>query len=171
MDEVCVVVYNGAFFNGVKHVSDLSGDTGDGNSALFGDANMLVLTTGPISQYTVLWTKTAFFDAVNANPWGTLPVYYALPRCMILFAVSIIGSHAAHASAKKVLENADEAETCRVAGTWKKRFDKMNQQSGTQFYASVGYAVGNGAQIEEIVHRADERMYEEKRKSKEQSGQ
>ena len=46
----------------------------------------------------------------------------------------------------------------------------MNQQGKTQFHASVGYAVGAGEQIEEIVHRADERMYEEKRQSKEQSG-
>lgn len=226
------------------------------------DANMLVLTTGPISQYTVDGSDTALFDAINANPWGTLPLYYALPRCMILFAVIIIGSHAAHASAKKaikelelkrlseldgmtglfnknkylsmvekhypkiatvgvlfwdadglktlndthghevgdslittvgmsiqelcsdtrhgyriggdefllILENADESETCQVMENWKKKFEKMNQQSRTQFHASVGYAVGAGEQIEEIVHRADERMYEEKRKSKEQSG-
>ena len=226
------------------------------------DANMLVLTTGPISQYTVDGSDTALFDAINANPWGTLPLYYALPRCMILFALIIIGSHAAHASAKKaikelelkrlseldgmtglfnknkylsmvekhypkvakvgvlfwdadglktlndthgheegdslittvgmsiqelcsdtrhgyriggdefllILENADESETCQVMENWNKRFEKMNQQGKTQFHASVGYAVGAGEQIEEIVHRADERMYEEKRKSKEQSG-
>lgn len=63
------------------------------------DANMLVLTTGSISQYVLPGNNVAVFETVNANPWGTLPLYYALPRCMILFAVIIIGSHAAHASA------------------------------------------------------------------------
>ena len=227
------------------------------------DANMLVLTTGPISQYIVKGSDTALFDAINRNPWGTLPLYYALPRCMILFAVIIIGSHAAQASAKKaikelelkrlserdgmtglfnknkylsmvekhypkiatigvlfwdadelktlndthghevgdslittvgmsirelcdetrhgyriggdefllIMENVEEAEVRRVMELWKKRFEKINQQGKTQFHASVGYAVGAGAQIEEIVHRADERMYAEKRKNKEQSGE
>lgn len=225
------------------------------------DANMLVLTTGPVSQYTVPWTKTAFFGAVNANPWGTLPLYYVLPRCMILFAVIIIGSHAAHASAKKaireaelkrlseldgmtglynknkyismvekhypavdtigvlfwdadglktlndthghevgdslittvgmsiremcnetrhgyriggdeflmVLENVSEAEVCRVAEEWKKSFEKINRQAETSFHASLGYAIGSGAQIEDVVHRADEMMYVEKRKNKDKA--
>ena len=227
------------------------------------DANMLVLTTGSISQYTVPGAETAFFDPVNANPWGTLPLYYALPRCMILFAVITIGSHAAHASAKKaireaelkrlseadgmtglynknkyismtekhypgidkvgvlfwdadglktlndthghevgdslittvgmsiqelctetrhgyriggdefllIMENADEAEVRRVMETWKKNFDKLNQQGKTEFYASVGYAVGKGAQVEDVVRQADEQMYLEKRKNKEQRGE
>ncbi len=224
------------------------------------DANMLVLTTGPIAQYTVQGVDTAFFDAVNANPWGTLPLYYALPRCMILFAVSIIGSHAAHASAKKaireaelrkrsetdgmtglynknkyismvekhyptvdtvgvlfwdadglktlndtyghevgdslittiglsirelcsdtrhgyriggdefvmVIEHADENEVRLVAERWKKQFEKLNQQGKTKFHASLGSAVGAGNSIEDVVHRADEQMYLEKRKRKEQ---
>ena len=226
------------------------------------DANMLVLTTGPIAQYVVPGSNQAMFDAINANPWGTLPLYYALPRCMILFAVIIIGSHAAQASAKKairevelkklseidgmtglynknkymsmlethyptvdkigvlfwdadglktlndnfghevgdslittvgmsiqelcnetrhgyriggdefvlIIEQADEAEARRVAELWKKRFDKINQQAQTSFQASVGYAAGSGKEIEGVVHQADERMYQEKRKRKEQGG-
>ncbi len=222
------------------------------------DANMLVLTTGAISKYVVPGSDKAVFDAVNANPWGTLPLYYALPRCMILFAVIIIGSHAAHASAKKaireaelkrlseldgmtglfnknkyismvekhyptvdtvgvlfwdadglkvlndthghevgdslittvgmsiqelcdetrqgyriggdefllVLENGSEAEVVKVAEEWKKRFERLNRQAGTNFQASLGYAIGSGAQIEDVVHLADERMYTEKRKNK-----
>ena len=224
------------------------------------DANMLVLTTGNIAKYVTAESDAAVFDAVNANPWGTLPLYYALPRCMILFAVIIIGSHAAQASAKKaireaelkrlseldgmtglfnknkyismtekhyptvdtlgvlfwdadglktmndtyghevgdhlittvgmsilelcnetrhgyriggdefllVMENADEAEVCRVMNEWKKNFERMNRQANTKFHASVGYATGIGEQVEEIVRRADERMYVEKRKNKEQ---
>ena len=225
------------------------------------DANMLVLTTGNVAKYVADGSDTALFDAINSNPWGTLPLYYALPRCMILFAVIIIGSHAAHASAKKaireaelkrlseidgmtglfnknkyismvekhyptidtvgvlfwdadglkvlndthghevgdqlittvgmsiqalcnetrhgyriggdefllVLENVSEAEVCKVVEEWKKNFDKMNRQSDTKFQASLGYAVGSGSQMEEVVHRADERMYEEKRKNKERA--
>ena len=224
------------------------------------DANMLVLTTGTLSKYVTPETETAVFDAINANPWGTLPLYYALPRCMILFAVIIIGSHAAHASAKKaireaelrklsetdgmtglynknkymamvethyptvdrvgviywdadglkmlndtfghevgdslittvgmsiqelctesrhgyrvggdefllILEHADETEIRRVLEAWKKRFAKINQQGKTVFHASVGYATGVGARVEEVVKQADEQMYKEKRKWKEQ---
>lgn len=225
------------------------------------DANMLVLTTGNISKYVVPGSDTAVFDAVNSNPWGTLPLYYALPRCMILFAVIIIGSHAAHASAKKaireaelrklsetdgmtglynknkymsmvqnyyptvekvavlfwdgdglktlndthghevgdtmirtlgmsiqalcsetrhgyrvggdefllVLENASEAEAGRVAEEWEKNFAKLNRQEGTDFQASLGYAIGSGAKIEDVVRTADEMMYIKKRKRKEEA--
>ena len=227
------------------------------------DANMLVLTTGTMGEYIPYGSEKAVFDVLNTNPWGTVPLYYVLPRCMILFAVIIIGSHAAHASAKKaireaelkrlseidgmtglfnknkymsmierhypavekiavlfwdadglktlndthghevgdslittvgmsieelctetrhgyriggdefllIMENADEAEACRVMESWKKNFDKLNQQGRTEFYASVGYAVGTGAQIEDVVRRADEQMYLEKRKNKEQRGE
>ncbi len=222
------------------------------------DANMLVLTTGNISKYVIKGSDAAIFDAINTNPWGTLPLYYALPRCMILFAVIIIGSHAAHASAKKaireaelkklseldgmtglfnknkyismvknhypeidtvgvlfwdadglktlndthghevgdglirtvgmsiqelcsetrhgyriggdefllIMENVNEAEVCRVAEEWKKNFEKRNKQAETNFRASVGYALGIGEQVEDVVRRADERMYIEKRKNK-----
>lgn len=226
------------------------------------DANMLVLTTGNIAKYVVGGSDTAVFDAVNANPWGTLPLYYALPRCMILFAVIIIGSHAAHASAKKairevelrklsetdgmtglynknkymsmvgsyypkldtvgvlfwdadglkvlndtnghevgdhlittvglsirelcnetrrgyriggdefllIMDNVDEDEVCRVMQEWKSSFEKINELQQTEFCASVGYAVGLGEKVEEVVSRADERMYVEKRKNKNNLG-
>ncbi|MDD5901163.1 MAG: diguanylate cyclase [Lachnospiraceae bacterium] len=219
------------------------------------DANMLVLTTGPMAQYVKAGEEMALFDAINTNPWGTLPLYYALPRCMILFAVIIIGSHAVRASAAKeiqeiklkklseidgmtglynknkyiamvekhypmvnmvgvlfwdadglkkindsfghevgdclirtvglsiqelcsesrhgyriggdefvlVMENVNEEEVCRVMQEWKKIFARINQKEQTDFHASVGYAVGVGEQIEELVRRADERMYIEKR--------
>lgn len=220
------------------------------------DANMLVLTTGPMAQYVTEGSSVALFDAVNANPWGTLPLYYVLPRCMILFAITMVGSYAVRASAKKaiheaklkrlsetdgmtglynknkymsmlekhypklervgvifwdadglkklndtyghevgdtlitsvglsilemcsdtrhgyriggdefvlILEHADEAEVKHVVEEWKQRFEKMNQQGEAVFHASVGFAVGTGAEIEEIIRRADEQMYAEKRK-------
>lgn len=227
------------------------------------DANMLVLTTGNVAKYVIGGSDRAVFDAINANPWGTLPLYYALPRCMILFAVIIIGSHAAYASAKKairevelrklsetdgmtglynknkymsmvekyypkldtvgvlfwdadglktlndthghevgdnlittvglsihelcgenrrgyriggdefllVLDNVTEAEVCKVAEEWKKSFEKINRQASTKFQASLGYAVGSGVQMEDVVRLADERMYEEKKKNKERAGE
>ena len=222
------------------------------------DANMLVLTTGPMAGYIQAGSDTAFFEAINTNPWGTLPLYYVLPRCMILFAVMIIGSHAVQSSAKKaiqeieltkrsetdgmtglfnknkymemvekhypkvatigvlfwdadglkklndakgheegdqlisavgtsvrmvcsetrhgyrvggdefvlIMENADEAETLRVMEEWKLAFEKINRQSKKRFCASVGYAVGLGEQVEEVVRMADERMYETKKLAK-----
>ncbi len=220
------------------------------------DANMLLLTTGPMAQYVQAGTEVALFDAVNTNPWGTIPLYYVLPRCMILFAVTIVGSHAVRASAKQaiqeaelkrlsetdgmtglynknkymsmlenhypaiekvgvlfwdadglkklndtyghevgdslittvglsirelcnetrhgyriggdefvlILENVDETEVQGVVEEWKKRFAMTNQQGETEFYASVGYAVGAGADIEDVIRQADGRMYTEKRK-------
>ena len=219
------------------------------------DANMLVLTTGPMSRYVKAGSDVALFDAINANPWGTLPLYYVLPRCMILFAIIIIGSHAVQSSAKKaiqeielkklseidgmtglynknkymtmlekhypkvdtvgvlfwdadglkrlndtlghevgdrlittvgasikmlcnetrhgyriggdefvlIMENVDEAEVCRVMKEWKTSFAKINQKEKTEFYASVGFAVGLGEHVEDVVRIADERMYLEKR--------
>ncbi|MBQ8798371.1 MAG: GGDEF domain-containing protein [Lachnospiraceae bacterium] len=220
------------------------------------DANMLVLTTGPMAQYVTEGSSVALFDAVNANPWGTLPLYYVLPRCMILFAITMVGSYAVRASAKKaiheaklkrlsetdgmtglynknkymsmlekhypklervgvifwdadglkklndtyghevgdtlitsvglsilemcsdtkhgyriggdefvlILEHADETEVRHAVEEWKQRFEKMNQQGEAVFHASVGFATGTGAEIEDVIRRADERMYAEKRK-------
>lgn len=220
------------------------------------DANMLVLTTGPMAQYVEKSTGMAVFDAVNANPWGTLPLYYALPRCMILFAIIIIASHAVGTSARKairelelkrlsemdgmtglynknkylamlaehypkvdnvgvlfwdadglkkvndtyghevgdslittlgasiqefcsetrhgyriggdefvlIMEHAEEEEVRKVMKEWESHFSKMNRQAETSFFASVGFAVGSGKDIEEIVRCADEQMYQEKRK-------
>lgn len=222
------------------------------------DANMLVLTTGPMAKYIQAGSDMALFDAINTNPWGTLPLYYVLPRCMILFAIMIIGSHAVQSSAKKaiqeieltkrsetdgmtglynknkymemvekhypkistigvlfwdadglkklndangheegdqlistvgasihmlcnetrhgyrvggdefvlIIENADEAETCRVVEEWNKAIEKINRQSGKRFCASVGYAVGLGEQVEDVVRRADEHMYKVKKLAK-----
>lgn len=220
------------------------------------DANMLVLTTGPMAQYVTVGSDVALFDAVNANPWGTLPLYYVLPRCMILFAITIVGSYAVRASAKKaiqeaelkrlsetdgmtglynknkymamlenhypnldkvgvvfwdadglkklndtfghevgdalittvglsineicsetrhgyriggdefvlIIEHAGETEVRHVVEEWKKQFEKNNRQGEAVFYASVGFAAGAGAEIEEVIRLADERMYAEKRK-------
>ena len=220
------------------------------------DANMLVLTTGPMAQYVEKSTGMAVFDAVNANPWGTLPLYYALPRCMILFAIIIIASHAVGTSARNairevelkrlsemdgmtglynknkylsmlaehypkvdrvgvlfwdadglkkvndtyghevgdslittlgasiqelcsdtrhgyriggdefvlIMEHAEEEEVRKVMRDWESVFAKKNQQEERIFFASVGCAVGEGKEIEDVVHRADEQMYQEKRK-------
>lgn len=51
------------------------------------DANMLALTTEPAAYYMDKATNTLTFELKNTNPWYTLPMYYILPRCMILFAI------------------------------------------------------------------------------------
>ena len=220
------------------------------------DANMLTLTKGPVSDYVDTLTNTTVFDTINTNPWGTLPLYYALPRCMILFAVIIIVRHAAEVSAKRavremelkklgetdgmtglynknkylsmmekyypsvpavgviffdadglktlndtyghevgdsmiialadsihtlcdenvcgyriggdefvvILERADEQAVCQTIEKWRETLGKINRQTNMEFSASVGYAVGAGERIEEVIRRADEQMYVEKNK-------
>lgn len=48
------------------------------------DANMLLLTVDPISFYQDLAGKSVSFESINANPWYTLPMYFAIPRCILL---------------------------------------------------------------------------------------
>lgn len=48
------------------------------------DANMLFLTTNTTSYYRDLANQSIRFDTINTNPWYTLPVYYVLPRSILL---------------------------------------------------------------------------------------
>lgn len=52
------------------------------------DANMLLLTTGPMSMYVNLADGKAYFGEINPNPWYTLMMYYVIPRC-ILFTLAL----------------------------------------------------------------------------------
>lgn len=49
------------------------------------DANMYALTNTIGSEYVESGTGKLLFDKVNENPWGTLPLYYAFPRCLVLY--------------------------------------------------------------------------------------
>ncbi len=50
------------------------------------DANMLVLTNQVCENHIDPVTGEFLLTKVNDNPWGTLPLYYALPRCLVLLA-------------------------------------------------------------------------------------
>ena len=51
------------------------------------DANMVFLTVQSRSYYVDTLTNTVNFGPVNDNPWLTLPLYYVLPRIMILLTM------------------------------------------------------------------------------------
>lgn len=48
------------------------------------DANMLLITTEPTAYYMDIAGKNICFESINNNPWYTLPMYYVLPRCILL---------------------------------------------------------------------------------------
>lgn len=50
------------------------------------DANMLTLTSHTKDNYIDPVTGEFTLTAVNSNPWATLPLYYAFPRCLVIFA-------------------------------------------------------------------------------------
>lgn len=48
------------------------------------DANMLTLTTNPMSYYINQATEGIYFENINSNPWYTLILYFVIPRCILL---------------------------------------------------------------------------------------
>lgn len=48
------------------------------------DANMLLLTTTSTPYYLDMLQSGQYFDTYNTHPWLTLPLYYAVPRCIML---------------------------------------------------------------------------------------
>lgn len=223
------------------------------------DANMLLLTTSPISNYVNLDTWTLLPSEINANPLVTLPLFYVMPRMVILlamipvmqFVVNSTSNHAAvEAELKRmgemdqmthlynrnkyiqmvqeyfpkvekvavlfwdinglktandsighdagdyiitviaktifkivgtnrfayrvggdefvmIIENPKEKEIETLLEEWNHNMQSMNMSSKIPLSASVGYAVGRGSDIEELIKEADNMMYDAKRKQKE----
>lgn len=52
------------------------------------DANMLLLTTHPMSEYVNLVDGNVYLGEINPNPWYTLIMYFVIPRCM-LFTIAL----------------------------------------------------------------------------------
>lgn len=52
------------------------------------DANMVLLTTGPLSNYVSQDVFT--LTTINSNPWFALMLFFIIPRCLILVAISFI---------------------------------------------------------------------------------
>ncbi len=220
------------------------------------DANMLVLTTSSIWEYIDVETGAVLFEGFNQNPIATLPLFYVLPRMVVLLAmipvmqhvVDTVTRHAAvQAELKRmgemdqmthmynrnkynqmlkeyfpkvdrvavffwdinglkmtndslghdagdyvitiiaktifkiigtnryayriggdefvmIIENPKEQEIENLLEEWNRNMESMNRSSKIPLSASVGYAIGKGKDIEDIISRADHMMYEEKRK-------
>ena len=218
------------------------------------DANMLALTTGPMSQYYDPATGMTTFGAANPDPWLTLPLYYASPRIIILFIIMILIIHISdvisenavkEAALKKlsetdamtqlynknkyrqmlqeyypekkrvgvifwdvnglkmindtmghdygdylistvalsiakftddkalayrvggdefvmVVEDATEERINEIISGWQSDLDTKNRGAKIKLSAAVGYAFGEGKDIEEIVKTADTKMYADK---------
>ena len=219
------------------------------------DANMAAITIHPLSEYCNEVTGQLEFGTVNSNPWLTLPLYYVLPRSLLLLlfvplirhvsdtiaeravrerdlirmsevdemtslynrnkynemieeyypAVASVGvifwdinrlkttndtmGHeygdyliaSVAESIKKVtgdkrkafriggdefvmiVEDATEELIKEILEKWARRMENKNNVSKIKISAAVGYALGEGAHIEDVVRRADAAMYAEKK--------
>lgn len=80
------------------------------------DANMLLLTTEPTSFYRDIAEKSISFGSMNQNPWIALPLYFVIPRCVLLsLTLPVIQSisknilqHEKYAASMKQLSERDE---------------------------------------------------------------
>lgn len=80
------------------------------------DANMLLLTTGTASEYYDPVTMSPNFTEVNMSPWATIPLYFVLPRVivMLIFVVLITrisGVISANAVKEAALKKLSETDT------------------------------------------------------------
>ncbi len=76
------------------------------------DANMLVLTNQVKDNHIDPVTGEFILTTVNANPWGTLPLYYAVPRCLVLFATIPMIKHLSNV----ITQNARRETELRILG-------------------------------------------------------
>ena len=63
-----------------------------------------------------------------------------------------------------IIEGATEEIVESILEKWEQRIEKKNNVSKIRLSASVGYALGNGKEIEEVIKKADANMYQEKQK-------
>lgn len=76
------------------------------------DANMLVLTNQVKDNHIDPITGEFILTTVNANPWGTLPLYYAVPRCLVLFATIPMIKHLSNV----IAQNARRETELKILG-------------------------------------------------------
>lgn len=76
------------------------------------DANMLVLTNQVKDNHIDPVTGEFILTTVNNNPWGTLPLYYAVPRCLVLFATIPMIKHLSNV----ITQNARRETELRILG-------------------------------------------------------
>ena len=63
-----------------------------------------------------------------------------------------------------IMRGADENSVKRKIAEWQSEIEKMDAIGGVPVSASFGYGYGKGNDFENIIHRADQMMYENKRK-------
>jgi len=222
------------------------------------DANMVLLTKSSIHDYVDFNTYQLLVNTANQNLLVTLPLYYVLPRMVVLLAMIPVMQHVVdtaskHASSEAelkrlseidqmthlfnrnkynqmikeyfpkiekvavffwdinglketndslghdvgdyvitiiaktifkitgahryayriggdefvmIIENPHEGEIVELLEDWMKNLESMNKSSKIPLTASVGYSVGKGSDIENLIKEADQKMYEEKKKTK-----
>lgn len=64
------------------------------------DANMVLLTSMPMKEYVNFTDMSYHFGPVNPNPWVTLPLYYGVPRCILITVLVPLLLHVADTAAK-----------------------------------------------------------------------
>ena len=65
-----------------------------------------------------------------------------------------------------IVENPKEGELERLLEKWHELIELKSKATSLDLSAAIGYASGKGKDIEEIVQRADEKMYDNKSKQK-----
>lgn len=71
------------------------------------DANMLLLTTSSITKYVDLETQTLLATIINTNPYVTLPLFFVLPRMMVLLAMIPVMRHVVSTAEKHAMVEAE----------------------------------------------------------------
>lgn len=61
-----------------------------------------------------------------------------------------------------IIQNGTEQDTIRRITDWKKQMTQIPMKLDVTISAAVGYAVGAGAKIEEVIQQADKSMYQDK---------
>lgn len=63
-----------------------------------------------------------------------------------------------------IVEDATEEMIQTILKEWRQAIEKKNEASEIKVSVSVGYALGNGTEIEKVIKRADKNMYLEKKR-------
>ncbi len=218
------------------------------------DANMVVLTTKPISEYVDFATNIVTFGPLNDNPWVTLPLFYVFPRCLLLFPLIPVLTHVSEGLAKRelrelylrrmseiddmtqfynrnkytsmikeeypkmrkigvifwdvnglkktndtlghvegdklisaiadsirefssdtrkvyrvggdefvmIVEKGNEKKLEEIVNNWRAKVEEINKTAKVPLSSAVGYACGDGANLNDVINEADENMYNNK---------
>lgn len=63
-----------------------------------------------------------------------------------------------------IMRGADEEKVLTLLKRWRLMLNRLNAQADMKVSASYGYACGRGCDLQQVIHEADQMMYEYKRK-------